>query len=86
MIKNKTQLKYSKETIKMLRKTLKSPVRKGVPKEIVTAAKGHIKELIKEIEDEIAIYETQTAINELESGKNVKKFKNSKELFKDLKT
>jgi DNA-damage-inducible protein J len=28
--------------------------------------------------------ETQKAIMELESGKNVKSFKNSKELFKDL--
>jgi DNA-damage-inducible protein J len=28
--------------------------------------------------------ETRKAINELESGKNVKSFKNSEELFKDL--
>jgi hypothetical protein len=85
MIKNKTQLKYSKETLRMFKKALKAPVNKNIPEKIITTARGQIAELIKEIEGEIAIYETQKAINELESGKNVKKFKNSKELFKDLK-
>jgi len=84
-IENELQLKSSKKALKILKKSLKAPIKKGIPKILIVATKGHINELIKEIETEIAEYKTQKAIKELESEKKLKTFKNSKELFKDLK-
>lgn len=56
MIENQLQADFAMASIKILKKALKAPVIKGIPKELEIGAREHIKEFIKEIEMEIAEY------------------------------
>jgi len=56
MIKDEQGLKASQEAMADLKKMLEAPAKEGVPESIVKASKGHVQEMINDIQGEINEY------------------------------